>query len=293
MASFTGAEIAALIRQGSIIGSHEGFSRQLQEQIESSPFESEVLGIRHWYKASYLITNVIEDDGVTNIVVRDRGAVEQLCAYFMNGTDSGFDLTTRDGVQLHVLLGRGALKNVTDMSEIPETLRSANLPLTLFLSKNPPNETGSTKRNCGSDHVTAVNLTRALEKPVDDALVEQTLRSVYRRNPSARQVHITHFNGGPCDSKKIRLCIVLGGRRGAGWTTTPSLLEAVSRAYRQSARAPEGSGDLRGGQTVRLKGLVSRKDLNAQRGVALRFVKRAQRWLVRLFDVPRCSAVTC
>ena len=66
MQSFTGAEIAALITEGCIIGAHEVFSAELQRQYSDMPEEVRDLdpgGYRHWMRGSYLITGVKHDDG--------------------------------------------------------------------------------------------------------------------------------------------------------------------------------------------------------------------------------------
>ena len=64
MQTFTGAEIAALISEGCIIGSHRVFSRELERQLATMPFvQRMVCGYKHWIRGVYLITGVNEDDG--------------------------------------------------------------------------------------------------------------------------------------------------------------------------------------------------------------------------------------
>ena len=64
MQSFTGAEIAALISEGCVIGSHRVFSDELERQMETMhPIQRMMTGYPHWIKGVYLIVDVREDDG--------------------------------------------------------------------------------------------------------------------------------------------------------------------------------------------------------------------------------------
>ena len=63
MSSFTGAEIAAMIDVGFILGSHETFSDTLERKFsEMSPELRRVCGYEHWIKGAFLITSVNRDD---------------------------------------------------------------------------------------------------------------------------------------------------------------------------------------------------------------------------------------
>ena len=62
--SFTGAEIAALLTEGCIIGSDEVFSDELESQAGAMPFMQRLTsGYQHWIRGVYLITAVQPDDG--------------------------------------------------------------------------------------------------------------------------------------------------------------------------------------------------------------------------------------
>lgn len=55
-----GPEIAALLAEGCIIGSHQIFSEQLEEQLsELPPLMRAASGYAHWMHGSYLITGVL------------------------------------------------------------------------------------------------------------------------------------------------------------------------------------------------------------------------------------------
>ena len=72
MSSFTGAEIAAMIDVGFILGSHETFSDTLERKFsEMSPELRRVCGYEHWIKGAFLITSVNRDDGDGDRAVLD------------------------------------------------------------------------------------------------------------------------------------------------------------------------------------------------------------------------------
>jgi hypothetical protein len=56
MESFTGAEIAALISVGCVIGSGRIFSEQLAAQILENPMIRIASSYSHWIRGVYLIT---------------------------------------------------------------------------------------------------------------------------------------------------------------------------------------------------------------------------------------------
>jgi hypothetical protein len=145
--------------------------------------------------------------------------------------------------------------------------------------------------NCGNDHVAAVNLTRPLPSEAggaggslmalpDAAEVGEGLSAARRKwgGAAVEALQIEHFYGGPVDEGEIKCCVVLGGA-GAGWTVVPDFPSAVRLAL---SRAASAAGGVCGGQTVRLRGLQARADLNGELGLALRFDGAAARWLVRL-----------
>ena len=72
MSSFTGAEIAAMIDVGFILGSHETFSDTLERKLaEMSPELRRVCGYEHWIKGAFLITSVNEENTDSDREVHD------------------------------------------------------------------------------------------------------------------------------------------------------------------------------------------------------------------------------
>ena len=129
-----------------------------------------------------------------------------------------------------------------------------------------------------------------------------------------------HFRGGPCESDRITTLVVPGGAR-RGWTVLPArrsrkrksgdasetsgafetsdrfgggLCDAIELAHARAAPRFKSRdaktkdddafdpGPIRGGQTVRLKNLVGRPELNGEKALAARFEPESGRWLLRL-----------
>eukprot|EP00183_Erythrolobus_madagascarensis_P006813 CAMPEP_0185844842 /NCGR_PEP_ID=MMETSP1354-20130828/939_1 /TAXON_ID=708628 /ORGANISM="Erythrolobus madagascarensis, Strain CCMP3276" /LENGTH=319 /DNA_ID=CAMNT_0028544633 /DNA_START=212 /DNA_END=1171 /DNA_ORIENTATION=- len=153
-----------------------------------------------------------------------------------------------------------------------------------------PGEQGAF-RDYGHDHIAAVNLTQLLEHAEHverditttlAATVERQARWRVRSSltEASHRVGVVHFVGGPCELGSIACCIVPGGS--SGWTVLPSLSAAIELAcVRSSSRDADYHG-IFVGQTVRLTGLVQRKDLNRERGVVVSYNSSSGRWQVVL-----------
>merc|ERR1712232_305220 len=62
LASFTGAELASLIEEGSLIGSAEHFSSEMEQQVSVYPEAIQhAIVCRHWVRGVFLIVKVVED----------------------------------------------------------------------------------------------------------------------------------------------------------------------------------------------------------------------------------------
>ena len=165
---------------------------------------------------------------------------------------------------------------------------------------------------CGNDHIAAVNLARPIAEAnlPDRAEVGETLSAARKRfgDAAVEALDVEHYRGGPVGEDEIDCCVVLGGG-GAGWTVVKDLHSAIRLALSRAGTAgagrvagddgssdggapaakrqacanrPAAQGGVCGGQTVRLRGLQARADLNDELGLALRFNAAAGRWLVRL-----------
>lgn len=257
-----GPEIAALITEGCIIGSHEIFSEQLQEQQEHlPPLLRMASNYSHWIFGSYLITGVEEDDGLLEVNLEDNLFRAGLHRRLL---EEGGVLQLRG--REYVLAARLALADVAEEGLL-DALASLQTPAKIALmAKNAP--------NCGEDSVCAVNLTRCIDHPVNPSVVTEAVEALAPTCPGARNVEITHFLGGPCDSDEVVTCIVYGGNY-AGWTVVKDVREAVKLA---AGRAGRRVGDVSPGQTVKLTGLKAKPELNGEVGLALYFLPDAGRW---------------
>lgn len=272
MQSFTGAELAALIDPGSIIGAHEAFTAELERQIATLPGITQgAMSLQHWVRGVYLITEVQTEDG--HVVLPITGQRE-LNTFREKLRQQDYQLSVQG--KTYRLVAGGSLAGAADPAGLPEALAAAEAPAELHLATvEPP--------TCGDDHIAAVNLTRPLGAPRSAQKVQAAMEAVLEKFPAAAKVDITHFNGGPCETHKIVSCVVLGGT-GQGWTLVKSLEEAVELAHSRAVKRSEAQGDVAGGQAVEITGLKARPDLNGTKGLCLRFHEPTGRWLVRLPD---------
>ena len=344
MQSFTGAEIAALISEGCVMGSHQGFSEELERQMSGMPLIQRVFSsYQHWTRAVYLITHVSKDDGTVELPVRTDATLDRL----RERLDDALSMDV--GGRRHSLVPAGAMAGIAP-ERMADALRVLRAPATLVLS------TGR-EPDCGEDHVVAVNLTRPVRvmppdeeddgeddseeergegeegggteegedegrrrrqrrrrgrpRDVEDdpggfaahpffsaglpkswhreayAAVEAAKASIAVKYPGASAVEVVHYLGGPCDAEKIVACVVPGGVR-RGWSVVTAddggLAAAIQLAHGRAVRRCDAQGEIHGGQTVRLRGLKARPDLNGEVGLALRFEPSTGRWLMRLRD---------
>ena len=355
MQSFTGAEIAALISEGCVIGSHRVFSDELERQMETMhPIQRLMTGYPHWIKGVYLIVDVREDNGRISLPVRTDASLDRVRQRFQAEAErSGYDgISLEVGGKKHTILaGVGSFEEVKDgdVEGIKATLAALKAPAMLVLASE-------TEPDCGEDSVTAVNMCRPVQLPPAaaqhlDALNERSngadsdlstgipdmmewmekfedteqfgsldeaknaLRlemhlaqyratmDVMKKYPGVRRVKVEHFIGGPCESDDIMWCVVPGGMK-RGWTVVSrtldssedesdesvkraksnvsTLVSAMMLAHTRAVRRDDAQGDVCGGQTVRLRNLQARADLNGEVGLALRYDSESGRWMIRL-----------
>lgn len=270
MASFTGPELAALIEPHCIIGSEGQFSTELARQLDDlPPGLREASSLAHWVRGSYLITGVEEDEDTVALSIERQSTLDALRAQL----DDNLEFVIR-GRRLRVAAG-GALEGVAE-AQLRPSLMALQAPATLSLASTEP-------KNCGEDHVAAVNLTRRIGGPRDAAQVAAAMDRVRTRLPHVDDVAIEHYLGGPCEPHRIVSCIVTGGN-GRGWTCVGTLHSALQIACSRAQRRhpPDVQGDLCSGQTAQLIGLQARPELNGEMVMMLRFMADIGRWVVRL-----------
>ena len=283
MASFTGPELGALIDAGCIIAAHATFTAELERQMEGMP---EILQERssyaHWCGGCYLITEVTPLDPTLKAPISSASGLEVIKARLLR-EDNATPLTISHNGQTLRLVPGGALSENTE-ADLATALQGLEYSrgMELVLQREPP-------PGCGDDHVTAVNLTRAVVEPTgDDAALVARARSIAAgKYAGCKDVTVIHYNGGPCGTDEIS-CVVVPGGHGCGWTVVPGengydgLASAIELAHRRSYARSEGQGNIHGGQSVKLVGLQARPDLNGELGIALKFAEASGRWLVRL-----------
>ena len=292
-----------------VIGSHPDFDAQLSSQMRRmDPLQRLVCGYRHWIGGAYLITGVVPDDGVETLPVRTDATLDAIRSRL--GRDGENPLVLVVGGRALTVVAEGSLEGVAP-ERMEDALRQLRAPATLVLSSG-------TTPDCGEDHVSAVNLTRPLrlddaedEDPAtspsplettttdDDAsypptgwavearrVVRAAMEAACAKYAGARGVEVSHFRGGPCESDAlVSSWSPAGASRvdGGDDEGEAGLREAIELAHGRAARRHgDAQGDVSGGQTVRLRGLQARPELNGEIGLALRFEPDSGRWLLRL-----------
>lgn len=269
MASYTGPEIAALLEKNRIIASRDVFSEMLEKQIQENPYIGLIGGYQHWIHGVYLITDVRSDSQYEELPFTNQSQLDQ----FRQSLDENLQYKFQGDV-LQVVPS-GSLSNVTK-EDLSLALRSLRSPCKIVLSK-------INERSCGDDHITAVNLTRLIATLPRPGLVEQAIYALTSRYglSALDTIKVHHFIGGPCEPKDIMACIVFGGIK-QGYTVLTNIHDAMKLAVARGSRRFPSQGLIVGGQIVKVQGLVSRRDLNGVKGIALRFDEVSGRWMVGL-----------
>ena len=156
MASFTGAEIAALISEGCVIGSHRDFDAQLSHQLRTmDPLRRLVSGYKHWIGGVYLITSVTPDEGELEVPMRSANVLNAVRAKLTQTSDLSLDV----GGRRVRLINKGDLAGAAaDTDSLRVALERLEAPATIFMA------TGD-EPDYGADHVVAVNLARRIRRP--------------------------------------------------------------------------------------------------------------------------------
>ena len=271
MESFTGAEIAALVREGCIIASSPAFSRDIYSRFRTLlPIEREQLSLDHWYQGVFLITAVEPEPDQVRIPISCQGRLEGLRMQF--DEDNILQLSAEKSFRL---CPEGPLAGLTDKAALRARFLQLSAPTVLYLESTTPS-------NYGEDRIEAVNfvkrktlITSEIRKAVQEAKSAVKSSSGLKELP---EVEITHYAGGPCEEETLSCCVVFRGS-GRGWEVCETLEHALAYALDR-----QHHGDLRSGQSVELTGLKSRSELNGQLALTLRFDTVSSRWCIRCFD---------
>ncbi len=288
-ASFTGAEIASLLRINRIIGSHAIFSTSLDREITAPEDEMEgedtddsslsiarlrreylAQSYRHWIRGAYLICNVEPDDGIIELPV-NKFLLPQLKDEINTGGrtykiwDPNMDLSSSSSPSVEKIIENYRLR-----AESGKTIK------VVYLAEGGP--------STGEDHIAAVNLARPITNfelcRLKKNKFDSALNRVTKKFPDLpfAKLKVTHFMGGPCDNSEICCCLVMGGNS-TGWSIVAKVDSALILAGKRRA---EEHGEFFSGSAIKVSGLVSRSDLNGQRGICLRWEPEISRWNVRL-----------
>jgi len=210
MQHYTGDEVAGTVKEGGLICSHRGFSRQLESQIALLPAALRAHHHdRHWINGVFLIARVTPDSGATlKLRITDQAGLNA----FAESISEAFTVQARG--RQYRLLFQGQLAHAQDLDDAGRrvALRSLRVPSFLML-------TSTDEGDVGEDGISGVNLTRPLPAPdlmaagLGPALMSKAMQ--YRKalakvlvpgESLLPQVH--HFVGGPCHSNKVEFAIV-------------------------------------------------------------------------------------
>jgi len=204
LASFTGPELAALISEGCIIASSEGFSRELEQEVAVyPPAVRENIVCHNWVRGAFLITTVVEDRGERSSVLLRLGDSQDLTTFLEHLGENGYTFHLRG--REFKLLSQGPLRH------LPEDLTAAarrraigaiKTPALMVLRPRP-------QADCGEDGVLAVNITRSF-KPMGKRLHKfgAAVRRVLGQQGELG-AEVTHYRGGPCEEEDVAACFVL------------------------------------------------------------------------------------
>jgi len=267
MQSFTGAEVAQLIAQGSFIAAKKEFSEMLRQQIRDEPFVAMITGSHYWFGGAYLITKVVEDNGEIDLRVESPRELDMLK-----------ENIPEDSLQIEIR-GRdfklAAVESLEgDEEGLFERFKNLQTPCRIVLR---------TESSSGDDSVHAVNLVnQVLENDLQDeiaALVRAERNKAKAHNPVVDEVEVQFYDGGPCERDEISTCLVMGGS--GGFTIADSLSEALELAADRVKSGRARSSPVVG-QGVTIANLEEGSPCNGRRGIVELFDEETNKWSVRL-----------
>eukprot|EP01063_Lacrimia_lanifica_P008676 TRINITY_DN15721_c0_g1_i1.p1 TRINITY_DN15721_c0_g1~~TRINITY_DN15721_c0_g1_i1.p1 ORF type:complete len:540 (+),score=181.56 TRINITY_DN15721_c0_g1_i1:70-1689(+) len=268
MRGFTGPEIAALIEEGRLIGTHEGFNRQIEAMLEANPIVAMISGQVHWYKGVYLITQVREEDGVIELRLRRKEELALLREQL--GDDATLEA---EGTRYRVELGAAA--PLLDMPAFDAAAGALIFPCKITLRAVAPSSSSD-------DKIAAVNLTRPFQPP--PGVMRELARTILACKASA--VDVTFYRGGPCDDDEVTTCVVLGGHPRGYVMVHDDFERALLLAKEHAAAAQKpGCNGIAVGQEVVVKACPQHPEAVGKRGLVtvLHEDAAAPQFEVRLF----------
>lgn len=217
--SFASPELAKLIVEGSLVGSHRDFSGVLRREVAALPMVlRDSIGHRHWIHGLFLVVRVAAAHQ-RSVLLRIED--EDDLNHFAQRLEDGWAFEMR-GRRMRVAREgplAGAFADEACSAESGRraiTALAAPVTLTLCCAAGDLDE--------GEDGVAAVNLTRPIElrRPADAykcMMFAAALQDALARGAATgtgRQEHrllaeVQHFAGGPYDEDEVACCVVTGG----------------------------------------------------------------------------------
>lgn len=217
--SYASPEVAKLIVEGSLVGSHRDFSGVLQREVAAlPPVLRDSIGHRHWIHGLFLVVRVaaahqrsvllrIEDEDDLNHFAR---RLEDGWTFEMQGRRMR---VAREGP-----LAGASADEAASAESGRRTISALKTPVTLTL------RCAAGDLDEGEDGVAAVNLARPIElrRPADAykcmmfaAALQDALTRGVASGAACREdrllAEVQHFAGGPHDEDEVACCVVTGG----------------------------------------------------------------------------------
>ena len=264
---------------------------------------AEMCSEKHWVRGVYLIVEVEEDEGELLETIEndeDLAVVRQALGEDLSVSIRGDTYHLQPERSLRGAAPSGGGATPAERKEaLAREFASLKAPANVVFRMREP----GAPRNFANDHVVAVNLARPIADPEGQRMpwrggppggaslrtkVEMFARRALEKVPDILdRIRLEHYHGGPCHDSLIQWCVLPGAWNGGtrGWVATPNLSEALLLSHeREKAvreRGPEG-GPFAAGEGVAVRGLRKRPELNGEVGATLKWLKRAERWTVRL-----------
>jgi len=273
MMSFTGAELAALVQERSLICASPIFSDYLRAELHSSAHRRSINNFVHWCRGVYfiyyagprqLMLDVREESdrtalfaalGSTGVLTIDghqyRIAHEPLNACYQSSSDFGrLDSAQTGPARRGAEWVRAALSGRSRQSQFPveELVTSISrmaLPLQLALERDPADAADADEAR--DDTIRAFNMSNRIREADLSTEARAVLRTARRATLIPRgqlvNVAIKHHLGGPCSMSQCSVLMPLGGEDGAalplpqGFRAFPSLNVALGSDITAAFRA--------------------------------------------------------
>eukprot|EP00929_Paragymnodinium_shiwhaense_P121691 TRINITY_DN9403_c0_g1_i1.p1 TRINITY_DN9403_c0_g1~~TRINITY_DN9403_c0_g1_i1.p1 ORF type:complete len:720 (+),score=154.78 TRINITY_DN9403_c0_g1_i1:36-2162(+) len=212
MSSFTGAELAALIQEGSLIAAAKEFSDEMAANVSIVPEELQhEIPCRHWVRGVFLIVTVLQDRKRSGVMVHIHHE-EDLEALTRQLESDGRTLSLRG--RKFCVENQEGLSHVSpeaSAEEWREAVRSLTPPVIL---RFVPVEQAE---DCGEDGIIAVNLTRRFDLsdtrpyPLRARQKAEFCPAMARAQMDIGELpcEVIHLVGGPCEDSRVSACMLL------------------------------------------------------------------------------------